>query len=98
MGTVSRTLEPEYGKRLLKLMDLEKYFIWCEFDTGTKVKSIEKIAKMAGINAGMRKCLLFDDETRNIRDIENAGGIGILLNDGLNKEKFEEGIKKIKER
>jgi len=98
MGTVSRTLEPEYGKQLLKLMDLEKYFISCEFDTGTKVKSIEKIAKMAGINAGMRKCLLFDDETRNIRDIEKAGGIGILLGNGLNNEKFKEGIEKIKAR
>ena len=98
MGTVSRTLEPEYGKRLLKLMDLEKYFVSCEFDTGTKVSSIKKIAEMVGISGGIRKCLLFDDETRNIRDIENAGGIGILLNDGLNKEKFEEGIKKIKER
>ena len=39
MGTVSRTLEPEYGKQLLKLLDLEKYFISCEFDTGKKPKS-----------------------------------------------------------
>ena len=98
MGTVSRTLEPEYGKRLLKLMDLEKYFVSCEFDTGTKVNSIKKIADMAGIRGGIKKCLLFDDETRNIRDIENAGGIGILLGNGLNREKFEEGIKIIKER
>ena len=98
MGTVSRTLEPEYGKRLLKLMDLEKFFVSCEFDPGTKVSSIKKIAEMAGIRGGIRKCLLFDDETRNIRDIENAGGIGILLGNGLNKEKFEEGIRKIKER
>ena len=98
MGIVSRTLETEYGKRLLKLMDLEKYFVSCEFDTGTKVSSIKKIAEMAGIRDGIRKCLLFDDETRNIRDIENAGGLGILLNNGLNMEKFKEGIKKIKER
>ena len=98
MGTVSRTLEPEYGKQLLRLMDLEKYFISCEFDTGTKIKSIEKIAKMAGINAGMKKCLLFDDETRNIRDIERAGGLGILLENGLTNEKFKEGIEKIKAR
>ena len=98
MGTVSRTLEPGYGKQLLKLMDLEKYFVSCEFDTGTKVKSIKKIAEMAGIKNGISKCLLFDDETRNIRDIENAGGIGIFLENGLNKEKFEEGINKIKER
>jgi len=27
MGTVSRTLEPEYGRQLLKLFDIEKYFI-----------------------------------------------------------------------
>ena len=98
MGTVSRTLEPEYGKQLLRLMDLEKYFISCEFDTGTKIKSIEKIAKMAGINARMKKCLLFVDETRNIRDIERAGGLGILLENGLTNEKFKEGIEKIKAR
>ena len=98
MGTVSRTKEPEYGKQLLKLMDLEKYFVSCEFDTGTKVKSIKKIAQIAGIKEGIKKCLLFDDETRNIRDIENAGGLGILLNNGLNMEKLKEGIKKIKER
>ena len=98
MGTVSRTLEPEYGKQLLKLMNLEKYFVSCEFDTGTKVKSIQKIAQLAGIKGGIKKCLLFDDETRNIRDIENAGGIGILLGNGLTNEKFEEGINKIKAR
>ena len=98
MGTVSRTLEPEYGKQLLKLMNLEKYFISCEFDTGTKVNSILKIAEMAGIKGGIKKCLLFDDETRNIRDIERAGGIGILLGNGLTQEKFEEGLEKIKSR
>ena len=37
MGTVSRTLEPEYGKQVLKLLDIEKYFISCEFDTEKKL-------------------------------------------------------------
>ena len=93
MGTVSRTLEPEYGKQLLKLMDLEKYFISCEFDTGKKPSSIKKIAKKAGIEGGIKRCILFDDEDRNIRDIENEGGIGILINRGLNMKEFENGIK-----
>ena len=96
MGTVSRTLEPEYGKQLLKLMDLEKYFISCEFDTRTKTTPINKIAKLAGIKEGIKRCILFDDETRNIRDIEKEGGVGVLVNDGLNMKEFENGIKVFK--
>ena len=96
MGTVSRTLEPEYGKQLLKLMDLEKYFISCEFDTRTKTTPIKKIAKLAGIKEGIKRCILFDDETRNIRDIEKEGGVGVLVNDGLNMKEFENGIKVFK--
>ena len=96
MGTVSRTLEPEYGKQLLKLLDLEKYFISCEFDTGPKTKSIQNIAKLAGIKEGIKRCILFDDETRNIRDIENAGGVGVLVNHGINMKEFENGINNFK--
>ncbi len=93
MGTVSRTLEPEYGRQLLKLFDIEKYFISCEFDTGTKTKSMKKIAKLAGIEGGIKKCILYDDESRNINDVEREGGIGVLLNNGLTMKDFENGIK-----
>ncbi len=93
MGTVSRTLEPEYGKQLLKLLDIEKYFISCEFDTDKKTKPIKKIASLAGIKEGIKRCILFDDETRNIRDIEKEGGFGVLINHGLNMKEFEDGIK-----
>ena len=96
MGTVSRTLEPEYGKQLLRLMDLEKYFVSCEFDTGTKPKSMKKIAKLAGIKGGIERCILFDDETRNIRDIEKEGGIGVLLDNGLTENEFQKGLELIK--
>ena len=96
MGTVSRTLEPEYGRQLLKLFDIEKYFISCEFDTNKKTTPIKKIAKLAGISGGIKRCILYDDESRNIRDIENEGGIGVLLNNGLNMTEFENGIKLIK--
>jgi len=96
MGTVSRTLEPEYGRQLLKLFDIEKYFISCEFDTNTKNIPIKKIAKLAGIKEGIKKCILFDDEYRNTNAIEKEGGIGILLNNGLNMREFENGIKRIK--
>ena len=96
MGTVSRTLEPEYGKQLLRLMDLEKYFVSCEFDTGTKPKSMKKIAKLAGIGGGIKRCILFDDETRNIRDIEKEGGVGVLLDNGLTDSEFQKGLELIK--
>ena len=93
MGTVSRTLEPEYGKQLLKLLDIEKYFISCEFDTGPKTYSINKIANLAGIKEGIKRCILFDDESRNVNDIKNEGGVGVLINNGLNMKEFENGIK-----
>ena len=94
IGTVSRTQEPGYARQLLKLFDLPKYFVATEFDTGPKVKSIEKIAKSIGISGGVKNCILFDDESRNINDIERAGGTGILVDDrrGLTMEVFEKGI------
>ena len=93
MGTVSRTLEPEYGRQLLKLLDIEKYFISCEFDTDKKIIPIKKIAKLAGIKEGIKRCILFDDESRNVNDIKNEGGVGVLINNGLNMKEFENGIK-----
>ena len=98
MGTVSRTLSPNEGRKLLKLFDIEKYFISCEFDTGTKTKSMKKIAKLAGIEGGIKKCILYDDESRNINDVEREGGIGVLLNNGLTMKDFENGIKILKSR
>ena len=94
IGTVSRTEKPSYARQILKLLDLPKFFVATEFDTGPKVRSIEKIAKSIGINGGIKNCILFDDETRNINDIERAGGTGILVDDsrGLTMEIFEKGI------
>ena len=48
---------------------------------------------MAGIKEGIKRCILFDDESRNIRDIKNEGGVGVLINNGLNMKEFENGIK-----
>ena len=93
MGTVSRTLEPEYGKQVLKLLDIEKYFISCEFDTNKKTTPIKKIAKLAGIKEGIKRCILFDDESINLNDNKNEGGVGVLINNGLNMKEFENGIK-----
>ena len=71
-------------------------FISCEFDTGTKVNSIKKIAGMAGIKGGIRKCILFDDETRNIRDIEREFNYSIIKNLSFDETKEEEMRKVLK--
>ena len=49
--------------------------------------------KLAGIEGGIKKCILYDDESRNINDVEREGGIGVLLNNGLTMKDFENGIK-----
>jgi len=38
---------------------------------------------------------LYDDEMRNINDIEREGGIGVLINHGLTMKDFENGIHKL---
>ena len=98
MGTISRTCQPGWGRQLLKLFDIEKYFISTQFDTGTKTNSMKKIMKMAGIDGGFENCILYDDEARNIIDIEDEGGVGVLINNGLNIKEFEKGIKILKSR
>ena len=85
----------ENNYHILELFDIEKYFISCEFDTGTKTKSINKIANLAGIKNGIKNCILYDDEMRNINDIEREGGIGVLINHGLTMKDFENGIHKL---
>jgi hypothetical protein len=51
---------------------------------------------LAGIGGGIKRCILFDDETRNIRDIEKEGGVGVLLDNGLTESEFQKGLELIK--
>ena len=43
--------------------------------------------------------LFFDDESRNIRDLEKVGVVSILVNDGVGRTVVREGIERfIRER
>ncbi|EDO30201.1 predicted protein [Nematostella vectensis] len=96
LAVASRTNEPEAGKELLKVLDIDKFFKYKEIYPGCKVTHFKEFNKQSGI--AFSQMLFFDDEQRNIRDISHLGVTCILVPDGLSMELFKEGLSKYKQR
>ncbi|CAK9301573.1 unnamed protein product [Gordionus sp. m RMFG-2023] len=92
LAAASRTTIPAYAEQMLKLYDWNKYFKYKEIYPSCKVKHFEKIMKQSGIS--YEKMLFFDDEYRNIEDIQKLGVTCIYIKQGgLTKSELCKGLK-----
>lgn len=97
VGVVSRTEAPHLARRLIEMLKIEQYLGMCVFDTGTKVSSIRRILdhyNLRNSENDLRDCILFDDEYRNIADVQRVGGTAVVIDEdhGLTRKAFEENL------
>jgi magnesium-dependent phosphatase 1 len=71
LAVASRTQAPDAAHKLLRAMDMDKYFHYREIYPGSKVAHFESLKKNSGVQ--YTDMLFFDDEHRNILDINQLG-------------------------
>lgn len=91
LGVASRTSEIEGAKQLLSLLDWEKYFKYKEIYPGCKVTHFSKIKKLSNID--YKDMIFFDDEQRNISDLDKVGVFSVLVTNGITEEVIDQSLK-----
>lgn len=92
LGVASRTSEIKGAKQLLNLLDWEKYFKYKEIYPGSKTTHFSQIKKLS--NVEYKDMMFFDDEQRNISDLNKVGVLSILVKNGMTHEVIDHGLKK----
>ena len=86
MAIASRTEEPEWARRLLKLLGIRDKFKYEEIFPGSKVTHFNNLNEKSGID--FDKILFYDDEPRNIDEVSGLGVNCYLVRNGINIDEF----------
>ena len=92
---VFRTGAVEEAEQLLTLFKWNQYFTYKQIYPGCKVTHFNRIRKDSGVP--FNQMIFFDDEDRNIKDLTAKGVVSILVNNGVDKNVTNEGIKRFVE-
>lgn len=90
IGIASRTGSIKDANSLVKLFNWEQYIDHKEIYPGCKVQHFKKFKKDSGIP--FEQMLFFDDEERNITDINQLGAVAIYVDSGVSNKVVAEGI------
>lgn len=71
IAVASRTYTPENAEQLLQLFDIDKYVTLKEIYPGSKLVHLQNIQKK--LNKPFADFVFFDDEDRNIKEVESLG-------------------------
>jgi magnesium-dependent phosphatase 1 len=81
LAVASRTFEPSWAKRLMHLLDIRKHFHHEEIYPSSKTQHFNALKKSTGLK--FSEMIFFDDEHRNIKDVERLGVLAIYVPNGL---------------
>lgn len=82
MAIASRSNEPTWAMQLLRIFDIEKYFDIIEIYPGCKTEHLKMI--QIRVDTPYHQIIFFDDEERNINDVESIGVVCARVNNGIN--------------
>lgn len=96
LAVASRTSAPKEGRQLVNLFGWNEFIDYYEIYPGCKVTHFNQLKKQSGIP--FEKMLFFDDESRNIVDINKIGAVAVLVRDGVSFNVIENGLKEFVKR
>jgi len=90
MALASRTHEPGWARELLQLFEIEHRFQFAQIYPEAKFRHFNSLRDDSGVE--FEQMLFFDDEQRNIRDINELGVTCIHVTDGMTMNKLDHGL------
>lgn len=90
IGIASRTGSIEAACELVNLFEWKQYIDYQEIYPGCKVPHFNEFKKQSGIP--FERMLFFDDEERNIVDINRIGAVSIHVKNGVSRESVSGGL------
>lgn len=90
IGIASRTAAIKDACQLVNLFEWKQYIDYQEIYPGCKVAHFTQFKKQSGIP--FERMLFFDDEERNIVDINRLGSVAVLVDEGVSNNVVAEGI------
>ena len=96
IAAASRTEAPKEAKDFLRLIGIYQYFDHLEIYPGCKLAHFERLRENSMV--AYDQMIFFDDELRNINDIQKLGVTCIPVLNGLDIKCFEQGLHQFRAR
>lgn len=90
LALASRTEEPDWARQLLDLLAVTDRFELAEICPSSKLQHFAALQKASGID--YQAMLFFDDEQRNIMEVETLGVTSVYVPSGMTQDVFEDGL------
>lgn len=90
IGIASRTGAIKDARELINLFGWQQYINYQEIYPGCKVSHFTQLKNQSGIP--FERMLFFDDEERNIIDINRIGSVAVLVDQEINTNVVAEGL------
>lgn len=90
MAIASRTHEPSWANKLLRLFEIDHYFKWKEIYPGSKDEHFLQLKHNTGFE--FEDMIFFDDEMRNIDDVGRLGVNAVLVDTGISLDIVDKAL------
>ena len=90
MALASRTEQPAWAQQLIELLGIARYFRNSEIYPSSKLEHFAALREATKVE--YQQMLFFDDEQRNITEINSLGVCCIHVTQGLNHQLFRQGL------